>query len=291
MGNSVEGRFPFLDTASPSSPRAARPTRLRGLTRSTCCAGPSNSCPRRLRPQERPYVRCRPRLRRQNALNTYRSAGSEPLPGRAPAPRRCKRSCEDKATPRPRQRDRRSRSWLARWCLQSARRRPAPAGHVPDKWSSTAGSVAGPARRPLRRPPRPHGAVPPGRGLEREAIVAQLPTHVHQPPGSLVATCAGAAEQWKGHSRRSPYTRPLRRLCRRDLRDSARGEGICRCRAVIKEDKLLYVLDDCEAAMVVTEGSLTRTALAAAASAASVKAVVADSPPEGVEEALVFGES
>ena len=57
-----------------------------------------------------------------------------------------------------------------------------------------------------------------------------------------------------------------------------------------KEDKLLYVLDDCEAAMVVTEGSLTRTALAAAASAVSVKAVVADSPPEGVEGALVFDE-
>ena len=35
-----------------------------------------------------------------------------------------------------------------------------------------------------------------------------------------------------------------------------------------KEDKLLYVLDDCEAAAVLTEGSLTRTALAAAASAA-----------------------
>ena len=44
-----------------------------------------------------------------------------------------------------------------------------------------------------------------------------------------------------------------------------------------KEDKLLYVLDDCEAAAVLTEGSLTRTALAAAASAPSVKAVVADS--------------
>jgi amino acid adenylation domain-containing protein len=57
-----------------------------------------------------------------------------------------------------------------------------------------------------------------------------------------------------------------------------------------KEDKLLYVLDDCEAAMVVTEGSLTRTALAAAASAASVKAVVADSPPECVEGALVLDE-
>ena len=31
-----------------------------------------------------------------------------------------------------------------------------------------------------------------------------------------------------------------------------------------KEDKLLYVLDDCEAAVLLTEGSLTRTALAAA---------------------------
>ena len=55
-----------------------------------------------------------------------------------------------------------------------------------------------------------------------------------------------------------------------------------------KEDKLLYVLDDCEATVVLTEGSLTRTALAAAASAASVKAVVADSAPEGVEGALGF---
>ena len=53
-----------------------------------------------------------------------------------------------------------------------------------------------------------------------------------------------------------------------------------------KEDKLLYVLDDCEAAVLLTEGSLTRTALAAASSAASVKAVVADSAPEGVEGAL-----
>ena len=55
-----------------------------------------------------------------------------------------------------------------------------------------------------------------------------------------------------------------------------------------KEDKLLYVLDDCEAAVLLTEGSLTRTALAAAASAASVKAVVADAAPEGVEGALAF---
>ena len=55
-----------------------------------------------------------------------------------------------------------------------------------------------------------------------------------------------------------------------------------------KEDKLLYVLDDCEAAVLLTEGSLTRTALAAAASAASVKAVVADGAPEGVEGALAF---
>ena len=30
-----------------------------------------------------------------------------------------------------------------------------------------------------------------------------------------------------------------------------------------KEDKLVYVLDDCEARVVLTEGSLTRTALAA----------------------------
>ncbi len=55
-----------------------------------------------------------------------------------------------------------------------------------------------------------------------------------------------------------------------------------------KEDKLLYVLDDCEAAVLLTEGSLTRTALAAASSAASVKAVVADSAPEGVDGALVL---
>ncbi len=58
-----------------------------------------------------------------------------------------------------------------------------------------------------------------------------------------------------------------------------------------KEDKLLYVLDDCEAAVLLTEGSLTRTALAAAASAPSVKAVVADAAPEGVEGALVFGDA
>jgi long-chain acyl-CoA synthetase len=55
-----------------------------------------------------------------------------------------------------------------------------------------------------------------------------------------------------------------------------------------KEDKLHYVLDDCEAAALVTEGSLTRTALAAAGSAASVKAVVADGAPHGVDGALAF---
>jgi long-chain acyl-CoA synthetase len=55
-----------------------------------------------------------------------------------------------------------------------------------------------------------------------------------------------------------------------------------------KEDKLLYVLDDCEAKVVLTEGSLTRTALATAASAPSVQAVVADGAPEGVEGALAF---
>jgi long-chain acyl-CoA synthetase len=55
-----------------------------------------------------------------------------------------------------------------------------------------------------------------------------------------------------------------------------------------KEDKLLYVLDDCEAAVLLTEGSLTRTALAASSSAASVKAVIADSAPEGVDGALVL---
>ncbi|MGH3041379.1 MAG: AMP-binding protein, partial [Gaiellaceae bacterium] len=60
--------------------------------------------------------------------------------------------------------------------------------------------------------------------------------------------------------------------------------------AQTKEDKLLYVLDDCEAAALLTEGSLTRTALAAAGSAESVKAVVADSAPAGVEGALAFGE-
>jgi amino acid adenylation domain-containing protein len=57
-----------------------------------------------------------------------------------------------------------------------------------------------------------------------------------------------------------------------------------------KEDKLLYVLDDCEAAVVLTEGSLTRTALSAAASASSVKAVISASQPEGVEGALDFAE-
>ncbi|MGH3039685.1 MAG: class I adenylate-forming enzyme family protein [Gaiellaceae bacterium] len=53
-----------------------------------------------------------------------------------------------------------------------------------------------------------------------------------------------------------------------------------------KADKLHYVLDDCEAAVLLTEGSLTRTALAAASSAPSVKAVVADSAPAGVGGAL-----
>jgi long-chain acyl-CoA synthetase len=57
-----------------------------------------------------------------------------------------------------------------------------------------------------------------------------------------------------------------------------------------KEDKLLYVLDDCEAAAVLTEGSLTRTALPAASQAPSVKAVISSSPPEGVEGALDFAE-
>jgi long-chain acyl-CoA synthetase len=57
-----------------------------------------------------------------------------------------------------------------------------------------------------------------------------------------------------------------------------------------KEDKLHYVLDDCEATVLLTEGSLTRTALAAAASAPSVKAVVADSAPAGLEGALVLGD-
>jgi long-chain acyl-CoA synthetase len=57
-----------------------------------------------------------------------------------------------------------------------------------------------------------------------------------------------------------------------------------------KEDKLLYVLDDCEATVLLTEGTLTRTALAAAAEAPSVKAVVAASAPEGVEGALAFDE-
>src|SRR5919106_3977504 len=36
-----------------------------------------------------------------------------------------------------------------------------------------------------------------------------------------------------------------------------------------KEDKLLYVLDDCEARVLLTEGALTRTAVSAAAEAAS----------------------
>jgi long-subunit acyl-CoA synthetase (AMP-forming) len=40
--------------------------------------------------------------------------------------------------------------------------------------------------------------------------------------------------------------------------------------------------------VLLTEGSLTRTALAAAASADSVRAVVADAAPEGVEGAQAF---
>jgi long-chain acyl-CoA synthetase len=55
-----------------------------------------------------------------------------------------------------------------------------------------------------------------------------------------------------------------------------------------KEDKLLYVLDDCEATVLLTEGALTRTALSAAAAAPSVKAVIAASAPEGVEGALPY---
>ncbi|HXV57297.1 MAG TPA: AMP-binding protein [Gaiellaceae bacterium] len=53
-----------------------------------------------------------------------------------------------------------------------------------------------------------------------------------------------------------------------------------------KEDKLRYVLEDCEAAVLLTEGSLTRTALAAAAASPSVKAVLAAGPPEGAEGAV-----
>ncbi|HSK15171.1 MAG TPA: AMP-binding protein [Gaiellaceae bacterium] len=53
-----------------------------------------------------------------------------------------------------------------------------------------------------------------------------------------------------------------------------------------KQDKLRYVLDDSEATVLLAEGALTRTALAAAAEAESVRAVVAVSPPEGVEGAL-----
>jgi long-chain acyl-CoA synthetase len=55
-----------------------------------------------------------------------------------------------------------------------------------------------------------------------------------------------------------------------------------------KEDKLLYVLDDCEATVLLTEGALTRTALSAAAAAPSVEAVIAASAPEGVEGALAY---
>ena len=55
-----------------------------------------------------------------------------------------------------------------------------------------------------------------------------------------------------------------------------------------KEDKLLYVLDDCEARVLLTEGALTRTALSAAGAAESVEAVVAASAPEGVEGALDY---
>jgi long-chain acyl-CoA synthetase len=57
-----------------------------------------------------------------------------------------------------------------------------------------------------------------------------------------------------------------------------------------KQDKLLYVLDDCEATVLLTEGSLTRTAVAAADDAESVRAVIADAAPDGVEAALAFDE-
>jgi long-chain acyl-CoA synthetase len=55
-----------------------------------------------------------------------------------------------------------------------------------------------------------------------------------------------------------------------------------------KEDKLLYVLDDCEATVLLTEGALTRTALSAAAAVPSVEAVIAASASEGVEGALAY---
>lgn len=55
-----------------------------------------------------------------------------------------------------------------------------------------------------------------------------------------------------------------------------------------KEDKLLYVLDDCEATVLLTEGALTRTALSAAATASSVTAVIAASAPAGIDGALSF---
>jgi long-chain acyl-CoA synthetase len=53
-----------------------------------------------------------------------------------------------------------------------------------------------------------------------------------------------------------------------------------------KADKLLYILEDSEAAILVTEGSIARTGLQAARQAPSVKAVIAASAPSDAEADL-----
>jgi amino acid adenylation domain-containing protein len=55
-----------------------------------------------------------------------------------------------------------------------------------------------------------------------------------------------------------------------------------------KEDKLRYILDDSEASILLTEGSIARIAAQAASGAASLKAVVCAAPPEGVEGMTPF---
>jgi amino acid adenylation domain-containing protein len=55
-----------------------------------------------------------------------------------------------------------------------------------------------------------------------------------------------------------------------------------------KEDKLRYILDDSEATILLTEGSIARIAAQAAPGAASLKAVVCAAPPDGIEGMTPF---
>lgn len=55
-----------------------------------------------------------------------------------------------------------------------------------------------------------------------------------------------------------------------------------------KADKLAYVLNDCEATLLITEGSIARIGVEAARQAPSVKVVVTASPPSDVEPEVDF---